>query len=160
MMRPSRWILPALLLLGLLGCGTPRKSVFPPAVSVQQLHVNPDGSWRMQVRLQNNSYTGMNFQALHLTMTVNQQPAATLDASLDLDIPEFAADVTHINVKPSAPAAAALAAIVDKGSAGSMAYALKGSVTAQPDKASKPRSFDVAGHDWLSPVPGIPNTFR
>lgn len=79
MLRPSRWILPALLLLGLIGCGSPRKSVFPPTVSVQQLQVSADGSWQMQVRLQNNSYTGMHFQALHLVMTLNQQAAATLE---------------------------------------------------------------------------------
>lgn len=156
----ARWIVPALLLLGLAACGQPRKSVFPPTVSVQQLEIRPDGRWHVQLRLQNNSYTGMKFLSLHLTMSVRKQPAATLDAPLDLDIPNFAADVATVDVRPDPAAAAALAAALPKGSAASVPYALEGTVQALPDQDSKPRSFDVSHDDWLSPVPGIPDTFR
>jgi hypothetical protein len=56
---------PFLLLLaaGLVACGPPKKSVFPPTVSIQQLLL-PDGEWQLTLRIQNNSYGEMDFKSL------------------------------------------------------------------------------------------------
>lgn len=160
MKRLLPWIIPALVMVGLAGCGPPRKSMFPPTVSVQQLRVTPDGHWRMHVRILNNSYGSMDFRRLTLTMSVNNQPAAQIDTRFDLAIPPLSADVTQVDVTPSANAATALAAIADKGSAGSVAYSLTGTAIAIPEHDDSPREYPVESHDWLSAIPGIAHTYR
>lgn len=160
MKRLLQWTLPALLMVALAGCGPPRKSMFPPTVSVQQLHVLPNGHWQMQVRILNNSYGGMDFRRLQLTMHINDQPAARIDTRIDLDIGALSADITQVDVTPSAAAATALAAIAAKGSAGGLAYTLTGTAMAVPEHRDSPRDFEVDSQDWLSAVPGIANTYR
>jgi predicted small lipoprotein YifL len=159
MKRTLRW-LAVFALIAVAGCGPTRKSVFPPATRIQELHIAADGSWQITLRLTNNSYTGMRFQSVQLAMDVDGHPAGTLQASPDLDIPQFAADVVQLTVHPDGIAAQALTAIANKGSSASIGYRLKGMVTALPDDEKKPRTFQITHRDWLSPVPGIDNTFR
>lgn len=161
MKRLLSWIIPALLLVVLVGCSsTTRKSMFPPTLSIQQLHVQPNGHWRMQVRILNNSYGSMEFRALHLTMLINNQPATHIDTNFKLDIPALSADVTKVDIVPSAAARTALAAIAGKGSAGSLAYTLKGKASAIPEHTDAARDYAVDSHDWLSAVPGVADTYR
>lgn len=148
------------LLLTLAACGQPVKSMFPPTITVQQLQVLKDGSWQLQVRILNNSYGGMDFQQVHLTMLIDDEAAATIEATPGLNIPALSPDIIEITVRPSAAAARALHAIADKGSAGSLGYTFKGTVVAIPQHADSTREFDVDSHDWLSAVPGIPHLFR
>lgn len=159
MKRVLRWFVPVAL-LALVACSPPRKSVFPPATRVQQLRILPDGHWQLTLRIQNNSYTGMHFTAVNLRMTVDQHDAGALSASPDLDIPQFAADVVDLRLTPAPAAAAALSAIANKGSSVSIAYTLKGSITATTKQDKDPHSFDIDRRDWLSPAPGLDNTFR
>lgn len=159
-MRLLRWIAPTLLALGLIACGPPRKSVFPPAVSIQQLQVQPSGLWHLTVRIQNNSYGEMDFSALDGRLQVAEGVPVRLHGAFKRDIPALAGDVIELDVLPTAEMSAALAATAAKGSAGSLAYRMSGSATAKPEQEDSPRSFDFTGNDWLSPVPGIANTFR
>ncbi|PWK84326.1 hypothetical protein [Fulvimonas soli] len=159
-MRLLRWIIPTLLCLGLIACGPPRKSVFPPSLSVQQLQVRPDGRWHLAVRIQNNSYAGMDFSAIEGELQVAQLVPVRLHARFDLDIPALAGDVLELDVLPTPEMSAALRAIDAKGSAGSLAYSVSGTATATPEKEDKPRDFPFHGNDWLSPVPGIADTYR
>ena len=159
-MRLPRWIAPAVLALGLVACGPPRKSVFPPAVSIQQLQVRPDGWWHLTVRIQNNSYDGMDFTSLEGTMQVAQLEPVRLHGSFKRDIPALSGDVVELDVLPTSQMTAALAAVAAKGSAGSLAYRVSGTARARPEQEKQPRDFDFSGNDWLSPVPGIPGTFR
>lgn len=160
MKRLLPWILSALLLALLAACSPPRKSMYPPTISVQQLKVQPDGKWHMRMRILNNSYGSMDFRALHITMTIDNQPATAIDATFQLAIPALSADVTDVTIRPSEEASHALAAIADKGSSGGLAYTLKGVASAIPEKSDKPRDFEIESHDWLSAVPGIPHTYR
>ena len=159
-MRLPRWIAPAVLALGLVACGPPRKSVFPPSVSIQQLQVRPDGLWHLTVRIQNNSYDGMDFTSLEGTMQVAQLEPVRLHGSFKRDIPALSGDVVELDVLPTSQMTAALAAVAAKGSAGSLAYRVSGTARARPEQEKQPRDFDFSGNDWLSPVPGIPGTFR
>jgi hypothetical protein len=56
--------------------------------------------------------------------------------------------------------AKALRDSASKGSAGALAYTLSGSVRAKPEQEKEPRDFDFSGKDWLSPAPGIADTWR
>lgn len=151
-----------LVILGgaLLGCGPPRKSIFPPQVSIQQLVVRPDGQWQLTLRIQNNSYAGMEFTALSGQLRIGKEIPVRLHATFKRSIPELAGDVVSLTVLPTVDMSHALQAITAKGSAGALEYQVSGSVTAIPEQAKKSQDFPFHGTDWLSPVPGIANTYR
>jgi hypothetical protein len=127
--------------------------------------VLPNGAWRLTVRIQNNSYGGMDFKAIDGTLQVADGIPVRLHTAFDLDIPAFAGDVTTLDVLPTPAMGNALAAVAGKGSAGSLAYSINGTVHCLPDLADrpddkKPRDFPFQHRDFLSPVPGIGHTFR
>ena len=160
-MRLTRWITPIVLLcLALTACGPTKKSVYPPSVSIQQLAVQANGQWQLAVRIQNNSYGEMDFKSLDGQLQVAKLVPVRLHATFVRDIPALAGDVVQITVLPTASMTQALQAIANKGSAGSLAYRISGSTTAKPEQEKKPRTFDFSGNDWISAVPGIPNTYR
>ncbi|MFC5743821.1 hypothetical protein [Dyella tabacisoli] len=160
MKRVLRCIAMGALVAGLVACGPPRKSVFPPAVSIQEMNVRPDGQWRLTLRIQNNSYSGMGFHSIEGELKVADGVPVRLHHSFDLDIPAFAGDVTQIDVLPTTEMNQALKAVAAKGSAGSLPYSVIGHSNAKPEQEKENRDFDFHGSGWLSPVPGISNTYR
>jgi hypothetical protein len=149
-----------LLTAGLVACGPPKKSVFPPTVSIQQLKLLPDGEWQLTVRIQNNSYGEMDFKSLDGQLQVAELVPVRLHATFELDIPALVGDVITIEVLPTAQMVKTLQAVNAKGSAGSLAYRVNGSANAKPEQEKQTRDFDFSGNDFLSPAPGIPDTFR
>jgi len=148
------------LVVGLVACGPPKKSVFPPTVSIQEMATRPDGQWRLTLRIQNNSYGSMDFHSLDGQLQIAELVPVRLHARFDLDIPPFAADVTQLDLLPTPEMSAALKAAAVKGSAGSVPYNVTGTANAKPEQEKESRDFSFHGNDWLSPVPGIPNTWR
>ncbi|WP_426702278.1 hypothetical protein ACPPVV_04510 [Rhodanobacter sp. Col0626] len=160
-MRLLRWITPIFLLgLALAACGPAKKSVYPPNISIQQLVVLPGGQWRLTVRIQNNSYGEMDFKSLDGQLQIANLVPIRLHSTFALDIPTLAGDVIQLDVLPTAAMTDALKVIAGKGSSGSLAYRVSGSTSAKPEEEDKPRNFDFNGNDWISPVPGIANTYR
>lgn len=157
---PILRLLLIVLAAGLTACGPPRKSVFPPTLSIQQMRVLADGRWELVLRFQNNGYGEMDFNSVDAQLQVADGVPVRVAQRFELDIPAFAADVLRIDVLPTPAMKQALAAIAGKGSAGSLPYTLQGHTNAKPEQEKQPRDFDFHGNDWLSPVPGIPNTYR
>jgi hypothetical protein len=159
-----RRLLPLLALFALaaslVGCGPPKKSVFPPSISIQQLKVRPDGQWQLTLRIQNNSYGEMDFKSLDGQLQVAQLMPLRLHARFERDIPALVGDVLPLTVLPTDAMTRALKAVEAKGSSGSLAYRISGSTSAKPEQEDKPRDFSFSGNDWLSPVPGIAHTYR
>lgn len=160
MKRLLRCLVLVALAAALVACGPPRKSMFPPTLSVQQLQVLPNGLWHLTLRIQNNSYGGMDFKSLDGQLQVAALIPVRLHATFERDIPAFAGDTLPLDVLPTPEMAKALAAVEAKGSASSLAYRISGRTSAKPEQEKQPRDFDFNGHDWLSPVPGIAHTFR
>jgi hypothetical protein len=160
MKRLLRGFLLAMLAAGLIACGPQKKSVYPPTLSIQQLVVRPGGQWQLTVRIQNNSYGEMDFKSLDGQLQIAELVPIRLHATFERDIPALAGDVIQLDVLPTALMSVALQAIAGKGSAGSLAYRISGSANARPEQEKQPRDFDFNGNDWLSPVPGIPDTYR
>ncbi len=158
-LRPGL-LLPVLLATALAACGPPRKSVFPPTVSIQQMSVLPNGMWQLTVRIQNNSYGEMDFKSLDGSLQIADGIPVRLHSAFELDIPAFAADVTPLAILPTPAMSQALQAVAAKGSAGSLAYQIAGRANAKPEQEKQARDFDFHGNAWLSPVPGIANTYR
>jgi hypothetical protein len=149
----------------LAACGPQRQSVFPPTVTIQQMRVLPDGAWQLTLRFHNNSYTGMNYQSIEGRLQVAQGMAVRVHATFDLDVPSFSGDVVQVEVLPTPDMGQALQAVAAKGSAGSLPYALSGVVHCTPNLEDhpdnkNPRDFPVNSNSFLSPVPGVPHTFR
>ena len=160
MHRILRGSLMCLLTTGLVACGPPKKSVFPPTVSVQQLKVLPDGEWQLTVRIQNNSYGEMDFKSIDGRLQLAELVPVRLHGSVELDIPALTGDVTLLNILPTAAMSQALQVLNARGSAGGLGYRISGSANAKPEQEKQARDFDFGGNDSLSPTPGIPNTYR
>ncbi len=149
-------VLASCLVLAACSSG-PVRRVSEPSASIQQLTVQPDGNWSVQLRLQNYSSIPMRFDAIRLDMTLGDQPAGTLQGNGGISIGPEAADVVTLS---HAPTSAARIAIADAlGGNHGIGYALEGTLQVVPeDKGS--RSFDIKHASGLNPVPGLPGTLR
>lgn len=146
----------AALLAASCSSGPPRR-VSPPAASIQQLTVNMDGSWSVDLRLQNYSSIPMRFSSASLAMTLGDQKAGTLATAPQISIGPESADVVAVELQPSSEArmavANALAARLP------VSYTLEGTLDAVPEDGSS-RSFDVDTRNALNPVPGLDGVLR
>ncbi|MFA6228782.1 MAG: hypothetical protein WC617_01245 [Rhodanobacter sp.] len=160
MKRLSQVLMLILLVTGLMACGPTRKSVFPPTLSIQQLVQQPSGEWRLTLRIQNNSYSEMDFKSIEGKLQIAALMPIRLHAAFERDIPELAGDVIEVDVLPTPAMSQALQAVAGKGSAAAVAYRISGSASAKPEQEKQPRDFSFDGNAWISPVPGIANTWR
>ncbi len=160
MKRVLQVFLLVLLGTGLIACGPAKKSVFPPTLSIQQLLVLPNGQWRLTLRIQNNSYGEMDFRSLEGQLQIANLVPVRLHATFRRDIPELAGDVIPLDLLPTEAMIHALQAVADKGSAGNVAYRISGSTSAKPEQEKRARDFSFDGNGWISPAPGIANTWR
>lgn len=143
-------------LLGACSDGIVRR-VSDPAASVQQLTVNMDGSWKVDLRLQNYSSIPMRYDTLRLDLGVGGEAAGSLQAAPGISIGPETADVVSVALKPSSNARMAVAdALAGRRS---LEYTLKGSIAATPED-KKPRSFDIDTRNMLSPAPGLDGVLR
>jgi hypothetical protein len=144
------------LLLGACASGPPRR-VSEPAVNLQQLTVRADGSWSLDLRIDNFSSVLMRFDNLSFALTIGGQPAGTLQAAPALTIGPEAADVATLTLVPSSSTRIVVADALARG--GSVDYELKGRLAAAADKAGI-RNYDVERKNALSTVPGLPGVMR
>lgn len=152
---PTTFLLATLLALG--ACGSLGTKLQPPTAGIQQLTLQPDGTWATVVRIQNYSYdTGMHVYAIDATLSIDGKPAGHIAASPGLDIPAMDADVANVTFTPSVDAAAALAAADHN----AVRYALKGTLSVGKGDTGKAHPFKLDGKGYISPVPGISNTWR
>lgn len=147
-MKPVRWMLVVAVVLGLVACGHgPVKRINPPSASIQELAVQADGSWSIALRLQNFSTVPMTFSSVRSQLRIDGDDAGELVLHPDIDIVGENAEVVRATLRPSTPLVAG----------NSFAYTLKGRIEAS---APKSQGFDFDHSSRLSPVPGIPNTWR
>src|SRR5574338_1615014 len=99
------WLAAIVAMLLLAACASgPVRRVSEPAVRIQQLTVAADGSWAVEVRINNFSSIPMRFDAFDLKLSVGGQDAASLSAQPALDIGPESADVASVQLKPQAMA--------------------------------------------------------
>jgi len=144
------------LLLGACSSG-PVRRVSEPAVNIQQLTVRADGSWSVDLRIDNFSSVPMRFDRADLAMTVGGQAAGTLQGQPALSIGPESADVATLALSPSSAAKIAIADALARG--GGIDYALEGTLDAAPENG-RVRSYDVKRKNTLSAVPGLSGVLR
>ena len=137
--------------------GGPVRRVSPPAASIQQLTVNADGSWSLQLRLQNYSSIPMRFESADLAISVAGLAAGNLSGAPQISIGPESADVVSLPFKPSAQARMQIADSL--AARRPLGYALKGKLQATPEEG-KSRSFDIDVKNTLNPVPGLDGVLR
>lgn len=142
----------------LAGCGGgPVRRVSEPAASIQQLTVRADGSWSVDLRINNFSSVPMRFDRVTLAVSVGGEPAGTLQGQPALGIGPESADVATLTLVPTSAARIVVADAL--GSRRALAYTLAGSIEATPEQG-KPRSYDIERSSTLTPVPGLPGVLR
>ena len=140
-------------------CSTgPVRRVSEPAASIQQLTVEADGSWSIDLRVQNYSSIAMRFDHLQLEMQVNGEAAGSLQASPQLQISQESADVISVDLTPSAQARLLLADALAAGRG--TGYRLEGTITAAPADRGGSRDYRITREGALSPMPGLPGVLR
>jgi LEA14-like dessication related protein len=147
----------ACMLFSACASGPPRR-VSEPTASIQQLTVRTDGSWSVDLRLQNYSSVPMRFAALSLAVSIGDEAAGTLQAQPALAVGPESADVVTVALAPTSSARILLA---DRLAAGShVDYRLQGTVEAGPEDRASTRTYTIARGSRLSPVPGLPGVLR
>ncbi|MCA1714367.1 MAG: hypothetical protein LC715_04345 [Gammaproteobacteria bacterium] len=137
--------------------GGPVRRVSEPAASIQQLTVRADGSWSVDLRLENFSTVQMRFDNVALALTVGGESAGTLQGQPRLSVGPESADMATLTLSPSPPARIVLAdALAAQRSVG---YSFEGTLTAAPENGSA-RNYRVKRSSALSPVPGLPGVLR
>ena len=134
------------VLLSACGSGGPPRKVHPSTASIQQLAVQPDGSWKLTLRIQNYSTMSMHYSKLKANVLIAGTDVGEIDIAPDIDIVGNNGDVVEANLRTSAKLPAS----------GDFAYQLKGRIDTSEPKESFP--FDRSSR--LSPVPGVANTYR
>lgn len=150
------WLLVAIL-AGLLGaCASgPKKRIFPPSASVQELRVLDDGRWELDLRVQNFSTVAMRFEQLRAELSVAGEPAAAIDHAVADSVPPNSAEVVRITLTPSASAATAVRDALQ--SRRGLGYRLAGTLsTSEPGTRQDRFEFDSA----LTPMPGLEGVLR
>lgn len=147
----------ALCLALLLGAcsSAPRKQIFPPAASLQQLSLQSDGSWLLQLRIQSFSNVPHRIEHAQLQLDVEGIEAARLELPAALDIGPHNAEVENLQVRPSAAAAARLEAALEQNR--SLRYSLSGHLHSS---APKRRDDAITFEGQLWPTPGLPGVLR
>lgn len=150
-------LLAALALLLAACSGGPVRRVSEPAASIQQLTVRADGSWELQLRVQNYSSVAMNFGKAALDIDFDNGQAARVDTSMALEVGPESADVHTLSISPTAAGRARIASALADGR--SLSYTLRGTLEAGP-LDGKLRSYEIKRESALSPVPGLPGALR
>lgn len=146
----------AATLLASCGGGQVRR-VSEPAARIQQLTVRANGSWAVEVRIENFSSIPMRFDRFDLQLKLGEDAAGQLVAQPAVSIGPESADVVTVNLTPSGAAKIAIADALSGGR--SLPYSLKGDIVATPDEA-KQRTFTIERSSALSPAPGLPGVMR
>lgn len=157
--RMRAWMVAAVAASLLAACASgPVRRVSEPAASIQQLTVQADGSWSVDLRIENFSSIPMRFGAFRLPLTLGGQDAGTLQGDAGISIgPESADVVTFSHVPPSGARIALADALADQRN---IAYAFEGTLHATPEDRRARQWDEVKRNSSLSPVPGRPGVLR
>ena len=157
MFRNTKFALVVLMaVLILAACsGAPPKRIYPPTASIQQLTVEADGQWLLQIRIQSYSNVPHTVSGLSAQMRVDGIEAATLQLAPAVAIGPQSVEVEELLVTPGSDAAARVNAALKSGRR--VDYVLTGKLTSSaPDKRNDTFTFD--GQLW--PMPGLPGVLR
>jgi hypothetical protein len=146
------------VLVGLLGAcagGGPKKRIFPPNASVQELRVLADGRWELQLRVQNFSTVAMRFDRIDAELEIDGVSAAPIAHAIADTIPANSAEIIRIELQASDGAVQAVRSALE--TRRGLGYRLSGTLTtSEPGNRQDRFEFDSA----LTPMPGLEGVLR
>lgn len=142
------------LLLAACSSG-PVKRVFPPNASVQELRLQADGRWELQLRIQNFSTVAMRFERLELDIELGGQAAGRIETTVADTVPPSSTESIVLQLTPSAEAAAALRSALE--TRRGVGYRISGSLASSEPK-NRVDSFEFSSA--LTPMPGLDGVLR
>lgn len=147
----------AFLALLLAGCGggAPPKRIFPPTASIQQLTVQADGQWLLQVRIQNFSNVPHTVSGLSARLLIDGLEAARIELAPGVAIGPQNVEIEDVTIMPPLDAAGRVSAALESGR--SVSYLFSGTLTST---LPKKRSDDFSFEGQLWPTPGLPGVLR
>lgn len=139
-------------------CATgPTRRVSEPAAGIQQLTVAANGSWSLELRIDNFSSVPMRFDSVSLALAIGGESAGLLQGNPGLSIGPESADVVVLQLAPTTASRIRIAdALAERRS---IDYSLTGRIDATPQDAGQ-RSYEIERESALSPVPGLPGVLR
>ena len=150
-----RPLLMLLMLASLIGCAHgPKQRVYPPVASLQEIAVQPDGRWQLQLRLQNFSNVPTTFASIHAQLIVGGQDAGEINATPDITVGPESADVVPVTFVPSLAAKTIAAEALASGQPAS--YSLQGKISSSKPKREDNFHFESS----LNPAPGLRGVLR
>lgn len=150
----------SILLCSLLlsACGTgPIRRVSEPTANIQQLTVRADGSWSIDLRIENFSSIQMRFDSVALALTVGGESAGMLRAQPRLSIGPESADIATMTLQPSPSTRIVIADALAR--RGNVAYSINGTLAAAPEDAGV-HTYKIKRDNTLTPVPGLAGVLR
>lgn len=142
------------LLLAACSSG-PVKRVFPPNASVQELRLQADGHWELQLRIQNFSTVAMRFERLELDIELGGHAAGRVETTVADTVPPSSAESIALQLTPSSEAAEALRSALE--TRRGVGYRISGSLASSEPK-SRVDSFEFSSA--LTPMPGLDGVLR
>ena len=155
----SRLLAIVLLVFATTACGGGgvKQRLFPPAASIQELAVQPDGSWKLKVRVQNFSNVAMTVTRVEADMKIAAAPVGKIVVEPNVAIPPESADVFDLSLMPKSAAANLVMSTTSKRFGGQIAYSLVGRIdSSEPDA----RSDEFEFKSQLASVPGLERVLR
>lgn len=137
--------------------GGPVKRVSAPNAGIQQLTVQADGRWSVDLRVDNYSSVPMQFGAVSLAVTMGGESAGTLAGDAAIGIGPESADVVTLTLVPSSAAKIAIADALSNRR--NVEYTLVGTLVATPEEGG-PRTYQIDRANTLNPAPGLPGVLR
>ena len=155
MVRLLRLAALTVVLAVLAGCGgMPTHPINPPNASIQLLEMQPDGRWKVSIRLENFSDKTVHYSTLKAELRISGTDTGEISLKPEMDIPGLNADIVETTLTPSSDLQKAFA--LDVKSPGGAPYEIKGTIGIP--EAGKDFKFEHKSR--LSPVPGIPNQYH
>lgn len=141
------------LLLAACASGPPVR-VYPPQATVQELRVQPDGTYVATLRVQNFSTVPMAFSRLQATLTLGDHEATRIDIDPAVTVGPGSNELVRHEFVPTAE----VKRMIDAAFAGSRSvrYRLDGRLTSSDPGTDDPFDYGSA----LDPVPGLPGVLR
>jgi hypothetical protein len=151
-----RVLLLILVALLLAACSSgPVKRVFPPNASVQELRLQADGRWELQLRIQNFSTVAMRFERLELDIELGGHAAGRIETTVADTVPPGSAENIVLQLMPSIEAAEALLSALE--TRRGVGYRISGSLGSSEPK-NRNDSFEFSSA--LTPMPGLDGVLR
>jgi hypothetical protein len=155
MRKTARLLLTSFLVASVASCANgPKERINPPVASLQELSVQPDGHWRLLLRLQNYSNVATTFSSVQARLLVAGQDAGEISLDPKLTVGPESADVVPVLITPSLAAKTAAASALAAMQA--LPYVLNGQIASSKPK----REHDFHYESSLNPAPGLRGVLR